>query len=329
MSAADWEAAASPKNPGMARVVEREYSFIFDSLKGRNRSFEWNLGAMKMPHPALRMVLAASLGVLLVVMASRGVEFERLLELLYQGRPKFLLAALALVLLSPFLRALRWRTLFSDQAPAMTTLVRAIVTGQTLNLLMPLRSGDIARVLMMKDQKWMTAGTIAVEKGIDAAFLAGLCTLLPLVWMVSEWLEGPRVAAILVGSVLLALAVLIVPRLPNMKLQHSAGSLTLLIGISALLWCSGILVNYSVLLFLSLEQPLVVSVALLVILQIGVAVPSTPGKIGVFQELSVLGLSLFGIAKTPALAFGLLVHSLILLPTAAMALAFWVLREKP
>ena len=277
----------------------------------------------------MTLCIAASLGVLLSVVASRGINFDRLLELLYQGRVEFLLAALALVLLSPFLRALRWRTLFSDQAPDMTTLVRAIVTGQTLNLLMPLRSGDVARVLMMKGKKWMTAGTIALEKGVDAAFLAGLCALLPLVWIVPEWLEGPRVAAILVGSVLLALGVLVVPRLPSMNLQQSTGSLTLLIAISALLWCSGILVNYSVLLFLNLEQPLVVSVALLVILQIGVAVPSTPGKIGVFQELSVLGLGLFGIAKTPALAFGLLVHSLVLLPTAAMALTFWIFREKP
>ena len=114
-----------------------------------------------------------------------------------------------------------------------------------------------------------------------------------------------------------------------MNLQLTAGSLTVLIAISAMLWCSGVLVNYSVLLFLNLEQPLVVSVALLAILQIGVAVPSTPGKIGVFQELSVLGLGLFGIAKTPALAFGLLVHSLILLPTAAMALTFWIFRGKP
>ncbi len=313
----------------MVRVEERAYSFIFDPLNGSNRSHEWDLGAMKTPYPTLRLVLAISLGVLLLVVASRGVDFESLLELLYQGRIEFLLAALALVLLSPFLRALRWRTLFSDQAPEMTTLVRAIVTGQTLNLLMPFRSGDVARVLMMKRRKWMTAGTIALEKGIDAAFLAGLCALLPLVWMVPEWMEGPRVAAILVGSVLLALGVLVVPRLPSMNLQQTAGSMTLLIAISALLWCSGILVNYSVLLFLNLEQPLFVSVALLVILQIGVAVPSTPGKIGVFQELSVLGLGLFGIAKTPALAFGLLVHSLILLPTAAMTLTFWILRGKP
>ena len=284
---------------------------------------------MKTPRPSLRLLLAALLGVVLVAIASRGVSFDRLLELLSQGRIEFLLAALALVLISPFLRALRWRTLFSDQAPDMTTLVKAIVTGQTLNILMPLRSGDVARVLMMKGRKWMTAGTIALEKGIDAAFLAGLCALLPLVWMVPEWLEGPRLAAILLGTILLALGVLVVPRLPSMNLQLTAGSLTVLIAISAMLWCSGVLVNYSVLLFLNLEQPLVVSVALLAILQIGVAVPSTPGKIGVFQELSVLGLGLFGIAKTPALAFGLLVHSLILLPTAAMALTFWIFRGKP
>ena len=284
---------------------------------------------MKTPRPSLRLLLATLLGVLLVAIASRGVSFDRLLELLSRGRIEFLLAALALVLISPFLRALRWRTLFSDQAPDMATLVKAIVTGQTLNILMPLRSGDVARVLMMKGRKWMTAGTIALEKGIDAAFLAGLCALLPLVWIVPEWLEGPRLAAILLGTILLALGVLVVPRLPSMNLQLTAGSLTVLIAISAMLWCSGVLVNYSVLLFLNLEQPLVVSVALLVILQIGVAVPSTPGKIGVFQELSVLGLGLFGIAKTPALAFGLLVHSLILLPTAAMALTFWIFRGRP
>ncbi len=98
----------------------------------------------------------------------------------------------------------------------------------------------------------------------------------------------------------------------------------ILLGSSLYLWAGSILINYLVLISLHIHATFLAAIVLLVILQAGVAVPSSPGKIGVFQNLAVLGLSLFGVAKAPALAFGVVLHLLIFLPVAVMAGIFWL-----
>jgi hypothetical protein len=95
-----------------------------------------------------------------------------------------------------------------------------------------------------------------------------------------------------------------------------------------LIGISGVVVNDLVIRCLGIQTRFMAAVVLLVILQAGVSVPSTPGKVGVFQYLSVLGLSLFGVGKAPGLAFGLIIHLLVFLPAAIMAAVFLLLSTK-
>ncbi|MEE8586578.1 MAG: lysylphosphatidylglycerol synthase domain-containing protein, partial [Acidobacteriota bacterium] len=212
--------------------------------------------------------------------------------------------------------------------PPISYLAGAVATGQTLNLLVPFRSGDVTRVLMIEGRKWTAAGTIAVEKAVDSAFFAAVCLTLPLVWVVPDSLEEPRVTAVAVSAVLLLAGFLVVPRLPRMGIRLTPRSFGILIASSSLIWSGSLLNNYLVLRFLNLDLPWIAPVVLLVILQVGTAVPSTPGKVGVFQALAVLGLSFFGVSSTPAIAFGLVLHALVLFPVAIMALIFWIFRTK-
>jgi hypothetical protein len=72
---------------------------------------------------------------------------------------------------------------------------------------------------------------------------------------------------------------------------------------------------------------------MLVVLQVGVAPPSTPGKLGVFHALSLLALGALGIARAKGLAYGAVLHALvygpqIVLGTAALGTAGWA-RVRP
>ena len=69
-------------------------------------------------------------------------------------------------------------------------------------------------------------------------------------------------------------------------------------------------VNYAVLraLNLDIDAPVLAAFFVLIVLQVGTSVPSTPGKIGVFQYLVVLALAPFGIEGEPALTYGVLLH---------------------
>ena len=58
------------------------------------------------------------------------------------------------------------------------------------------------------------------------------------------------------------------------------------------------------------QLPLTAGYAVLVITALGVALPTAPGFIGNYHFSCVLGLTLFGVPKTDALTFAILLHFL-------------------
>ena len=106
---------------------------------------------------AFQIILATILGGGLLYLAMRGVQLGETWEVLRTMEGIYLVLALALVLVSPVVRALRWRALFDEEVPSLVPLFGAIVTGQTLNFTIPFRSGEVARILMVGGRKLQTA----------------------------------------------------------------------------------------------------------------------------------------------------------------------------
>jgi hypothetical protein len=89
-----------------------------------------------------------------------------------------------------------------------------------------------------------------------------------------------------------------------------------------LIWAMTVLLNQLLLWSLGIEVPLVAPLLLLVVLQVGVRVPSSPGSIGVFHYLSVLTLALFGVDKDLAFAYGVLLHLVTYLPPSLLGVVY-------
>jgi N-acetylglucosaminyldiphosphoundecaprenol N-acetyl-beta-D-mannosaminyltransferase len=70
----------------------------------------------------------------------------------------------------------------------------------------------------------------------------------------------------------------------------------------------GILVNYIIFFALGLSPSFTAALFLLVVLQVGIAVPSAPGKLGIFQYLCILALAPFGVGKSNALIYSVLLY---------------------
>jgi uncharacterized membrane protein YbhN (UPF0104 family) len=65
-------------------------------------------------------------------------------------------------------------------------------------------------------------------------------------------------------------------------------------------------------------------------LMAGIAVPSVPGRIGIFEYICVLALAVFGIKQTQALTYGILLHAVVFLPVLVLGvLALLRLSWKP
>ena len=77
-------------------------------------------------------------------------------------------------------------------------------------------------------------------------------------------------------------------------------------------WLVSALTNLLLLAAFGLEPSPRVALFLLVVLQAGVAVPSAPGKIGVFQFLCVLALSVFDVPASVAFGYGVVLYLIVL-----------------
>jgi uncharacterized membrane protein YbhN (UPF0104 family) len=78
--------------------------------------------------------------------------------------------------------------------------------------------------------------------------------------------------------------------------------------ISAVIYFLGIVVNYLAFLAMDLQLPLISAFLLFAVLQIGGLVPSSPGKLGVFQILCIWTLALFAVDKGIGLTYGILLY---------------------
>jgi hypothetical protein len=229
--------------------------------------------------------------------------------------------------------------------------------GAGANLASPVpRSGDVLRVYFAGGaggiSKSLVLGTIAAEKLLDTVLLAVCFLGLLLFVAVPQELEQRQAATLgvalaltlLVAALLwqrerlLALARTLLARVP--RGAQAADSLAKalqglealrrpgrLLALSALTVAIGFLsVATAYLVFLALDMPpsWAQSLLLWVVLQVGVVIPSTPGKIGVFQVLCRWTLGLFGVAAAVGLAYGILLYlvaPLLLMILGALALA--------
>jgi hypothetical protein len=65
----------------------------------------------------------------------------------------------------------------------------------------------------------------------------------------------------------------------------------------------------------SLVDTIIAQLLVLVALQVGIAVPSLPGRIGLFEYICILALGVFGISISEAFSYGLLLHVVVMVPT--------------
>jgi hypothetical protein len=276
-----------------------------------------------------------------------------------------LAATILNVLIIP-IRSLRWRQMFPpvDQPP-FGKLTAIMLIGQTINLLVPIRLGDLVRATLV-DTKPVSfvLGTQVFRIVLDTIMLAVLIVILLFQVRLPDWWRSPG-EALLITSVLVVLAMgfLVVSRrrllrlldwleqrwpfhrgktilnmagsfLQSLEVVSNPVTLAVLLALSIVIWVLYATVNYIMLAAVGGSASWLASVFLLVVLMLGIAVPSSPGRVGVYHYLVVLALSVFGVDQATAVSYAILLHFItILLPAGIGALLAWQqgvgIRAKP
>lgn len=276
--------------------------------------------------------------------AVRKVDWAEAGAALASAQYLYVLPMLAVSIWSLYIRAQRWRVLLRPLGnPAMRTLVAATNIGFMANMVLPLRMGEVIRpVLLSRKEREPLGGvlaTILLERIFDLftiLLLFGVsAATVSVSGTVRQWGYGLLGFALTVGAGVafvrwqekLALRLLgwALQPLPSrvaesidqffrgfiraLEVLDSPLTFLQVLGWSLYLWLmiSG---SYAFgILAFGLDVPLVVgSVAVMAVIAVAVAAPSAPGFIGTFQLGCTLGLAIFHVSESQAIAYSIVLH---------------------
>ena len=239
-----------------------------------------------------------------------------------------------------------WRLMFlTGRQAGFVTCYKAQMLCLGLNNILPAKIGELAKALFLSQKTQLSfgqgLGLIFWERFFDlnmllgigvvsVAFLGKLSVIAPLagvvltMWaMVAVFRLWPRSAELTSRLIPIERVRLFFLEIVN-QLQLAARprfflDLSL---ISALVWAGYVLFTYFVFVWVAgLELSLAQTVTALAVSALGLAVPSTPGGLGVYEAAMVFALSWYGVGKEEALAVAVAMRLIMYLPTVSLGLA--------
>jgi uncharacterized protein (TIRG00374 family) len=248
--------------------------------------------------------------------------------------------AVALIMVSLGTRAMAWRVLLQSKAK-FTECFFIINEGYLLNNIFPLRMGELGRAVLMGRVSGLGAfhvlSTIVIERAFDLAAAATLLLLtLPLALQM-EWAKPVAIITLLVVAAGLVTMFLMARNRERVTMwfqklggrwplfqRHVASRIrALLEGLGvltspkqfllslwwiAISWAIWVTVYYVMLLSIAPGAPFWWAAFGDGVLAMGVAVPSAPAALGVFEGSLAGALSLLGVPFSLALGYAILMH---------------------
>jgi glycosyltransferase 2 family protein len=297
------------------------------------------------------LAVVAGLAVSLVFsyLAVRDVDFEVFADALAESSYWWIAPSLAALAASVGIRVVRWRYLFPPETrPPARAALRALLVGELLNTVLPMRAGELARVVVIhretRTSRPEALGTVLVERLLDViVLLLLLLAVLPFVPEVT-WL---RVAAtvLAVAVLMLMAAILVLKRygvrplgfllrplswLPGFSASRtSAAAESLLRGLrgvrdvragvvavalTAASWLAVALSFWLAIRGLHLDLGYDAAVLVVVATTFSLVIPALPTSVGVFEAATLVSLRPFGIDDSVALSCAVVLHVLSFLP---------------
>ena len=294
---------------------------------------------------------------LLVYLSVRGIDFQGVAEGFRTIHYGYVPPTLALLFLMQVLRSYRWGLILSPLAKIDQFSLFSVTSAGFLAIVaIPARLGELARPYLItkkSDLKMSSAfGTIIVERVLDSLTVLVIAGSVLFFIPLPPWLVRASVLFLLVTLALLAIMILmilkqeaslrimtlLIGKLParyaeglNRLIRHFLQGFRIMVnpallasvaGLSLLIWLIDVLAIYLLFLAFGFQLPVTAAFVLMIILIIGIAIPTAPGFIGNWHYFCILGLSLFDVPRTDALTFAIIYHALSIGIVIILGLAF-------
>jgi uncharacterized protein (TIRG00374 family) len=282
-------------------------------------------------------------------LAVRNVRFHQVWEGLRDSNYWWLVPSVGLLLVALPLRALRWQLLFAAATrPPYRPMLNATILGQFFNNVLPARAGEAARVIALNQSTSVSrteiVATVLVERLFDVlALLVMLFVLLP--WLPHvAWIHAAAALAVVLFAGTVAVVVVLarfgdrpfrlllrpLTRLPFVSVErteHMAASLVRgaaslrdpRLAVVALVLTAGswfLLALSTWVLMIGFDLGLSPLAGALVSVAVGLSLilPSSPAAVGVFETAALVGLKAYGVPKSDALSYALVLHAVNFFP---------------
>ncbi|MCL2669507.1 MAG: flippase-like domain-containing protein [Syntrophaceae bacterium] len=304
-----------------------------------------------------KVAAGVAISALLVYLSVRGIDFTAVAEGFRKADWGYALGACLGIVLMQVFRAFRWGFILRPLVRIdFFPLFSISNVGFLAITALPARLGELVRpyLIAKRSPLAMSAalGTIFVERVTDCLTVmligAAVLLLIPLpVWLV-------RAASLFFGMTLLLAILLfwlilrpektqriITPltgRLPEryregvrriighflegFRIISAPGPLLAVVGLSLVIWLTNVCIIHLMLRSFGWQLPAAVPFVVMLILIVGIAIPTAPGFIGNWHYFCILALSLFGIPKVEALPFAIVYHFLNIGVIVLLGLAF-------
>ena len=277
-----------------------------------------------------RIIIGVLLGSAGLYFIFRNVNLGDVAQAVRDADPVYLILAVLVIVITIVTKTWRWRLIFTSGAetPTFSALFWSLSLGQFFNVVVPLRTGEIARIVALDQQekisKSRTLSTLVIEKTLDmTGLVVSVLVILPFVALPDAITERWNTLAIIVLLILPLMFIAAVNSRRLVDLSKRIGELLPqwlrlhfiqileagLEGLSALKsrkLLASLSVVTLIIFALSVLTPLVLfyafglpfgvreAIILNLLVTLSTAPPSTPGRIVVFLAIVRLTLEGFG-----------------------------------
>jgi len=299
-----------------------------------------------------RVLIGALLGVAGLWLSLRDIPGSTLRAALLSANWGWVTTALTVSLIAVLAVVLRWRLLLQPSTVSRSVLGRATLVGQMLNILLPFRLGEVARIYTVMGHSSVgvarLTASLAIEKALDLAIFGvtaavlvtsallprgtlaeGRWLILPtitavalaLMWLVVRWRVLPRIASWIGsrGGRIGRWTAHVVNDVSNgLDAWRSAGHAGTVLAWTILIFVLAAAGNQLMLRAFDLHLPISAGFAILVVLQAGSVPPSLPGRLGIYNYLTVLTLGLYGVGRTEAATYSIALYFVAYIPKVVL-----------
>ena len=292
-----------------------------------------------------RLILGLLLGAVFIYLSLRGINFEEVAVSFRAVRYVYIIPVLIILFLVQYLRSYRWGVILSPiEKIDQLSLFSVTCVGFLAIVAIPARIGELARPYLIthKSNVTMTSalGSVFLERAFDILTILIIFFIVAFLTPIPPWLMNSSIVFFVIILVMIALVVLllinkdaflkimrpVISKLPEkyfhkaedlidhfisgFKMVGSPGLILYVAFLSLLIWVGIALAIYILFSAFDFQLSLLAAFGVMVIIIVGISIPTAPGFVGNLHFFCILGLGLFGISKADAVTYAVLYHFL-------------------